>query len=43
MSEARALLERPCGQAGIAVRWHDIWGKAHEVPEASLRDRKSVV
>ncbi|MGH8737129.1 MAG: 4-alpha-glucanotransferase, partial [Burkholderiales bacterium] len=36
MSEARALLERLCGQAGIAVRWHDIWGKPHEVPDASL-------
>ncbi|HUJ88289.1 MAG TPA: malto-oligosyltrehalose synthase [Burkholderiales bacterium] len=36
MSEARALIERLCGQAGIAARWHDIWGKAHEVPEASL-------
>lgn len=36
MSEARALIERLCGQAGIAVSWHDIWGKAHEVPEAGL-------
>ena len=36
MSEARVLLERLCGQAGIAVRWHDIWGKAHDVPEEGL-------
>jgi len=36
VSAAREALERLCGQAGIAVRWHDIWGKAHEVPDAGL-------
>jgi malto-oligosyltrehalose synthase/4-alpha-glucanotransferase len=36
VSEARAALERLCGQAGIAVRWHDIWGRAHDVPDATL-------
>ncbi len=37
MNEARAELERHCARLGIATGWHDIWGKRHEVPEASLR------
>ena len=36
MSAPREALERLCNRAGIAVRWHDIWGKAHEVPDAGL-------
>ena len=37
MNDARAELERRCAQLGIATGWHDIWGRYHEVPEASLR------
>ena len=37
MSEARAELERRCAQLGIATGWHDIWGRHHAAPEASLR------
>ena len=36
MSAPRAALERLSGRAGIAVRWYDIWGKAHEVPDTGL-------
>ncbi len=37
MSDARAALERDCARLGISTTWHDIWGKRHEVPDASLR------
>ena len=37
MSGRRESLERLCGQYGIATAYHDIWGKRHEVAEASLR------
>ncbi|MGE5131244.1 MAG: malto-oligosyltrehalose synthase [Sphingomonadaceae bacterium] len=36
MSDARDELERRCARLGIATGWHDIWGRHHAVPEASL-------
>jgi len=36
VSLPREALERLCGRAGIDARWHDIWGRPHEVPDATL-------